>query len=67
MTSNRSRTVIIAVGGTGLEILSRTRKGFEDKYGDASKYPLLSYLWIDTDRKEKISNPQAAGSPLKEN
>ena len=67
MASNRSRTLIIAVGGTGLEILSRTRKGFEDKYGDASKYPLLSYLWIDTDRKEKISNPQAAGSPLKEN
>ena len=30
MASNRSRTLIIAVGGTGLEILSRTRKGFED-------------------------------------
>lgn len=65
--NNRSRTVIIGVGGTGIEAISRIRKDFEDKYGELNQFPLLSFLWIDTDKKEKISNPQAAGSPLKEN
>ena len=50
MTSNRSRTLIIAVGGTGLEILSRTRKGFEDKYGDEESFKIR--------RRTRPDNPE---------
>lgn len=67
MNNRRSRSLIIGVGGTGLEAVKRTRKKVEDKYGDTQQLPITGFLWIDTDQKEKISNPEAGGSPLKEN
>jgi hypothetical protein len=61
----RTPSLLIGAGGTGTEQIMRTRKCIEDKHGSLKAYPIVSFLRIDTDPKEKISNPQAAGSPLK--
>ncbi|MCS6886261.1 MAG: tubulin-like doman-containing protein [Acidobacteriota bacterium] len=46
-------TLIIGLGGTGGEILLRIRKRFFEKYGQLDNFPIVSYLWIDTDLTEK--------------
>jgi len=60
-------TILIGLGGTGAEILSRIRRLVEESYGSLSDFPILSFLWIDTDRGYKISNPEAAGKPFRDN
>ncbi len=60
-------TVLVGVGGTGAEVLLRTRRLIEETYGGLEKFPIVSFLWIDTDKDYKIGNPEAAGSPLKDN
>ena len=42
-------TIIIGLGGTGKEVLLRTRRQFVEKYGSLSDFPTVSYLYIDTD------------------
>ena len=59
-------TVLVGVGGTGAEILSRVRRFVEETYDSLDKFPLLSFLWIDTDKGYKIANPEAAGSDFKD-
>ena len=59
-------TVLIGVGGTGAEILSRVRRFVEESYDSLDKFPLISFLWIDTDKGYKITNPEAAGSEFKD-
>jgi hypothetical protein len=59
-------TVLIGVGGTGAEVLSRMRRLIEESYGSVRKFPIVSFLWIDTDQGYKVSNPEAAGSPLQD-
>jgi hypothetical protein len=46
-------TIIIGIGGTGGDIMLRIRKRFFEKYGSLSQFPIVSYLWIDTDATEK--------------
>lgn len=46
-------TVIVGIGGTGGDILLRVRKRFFEKYGALSQFPIVSYLWLDTDTTEK--------------
>lgn len=46
-------TLIIGLGGTGGEVLLRLRKRFFEKYGILENFPIVSYLWIDTDLTEK--------------
>jgi hypothetical protein len=46
-------TIIIGLGGSGGDIMLRVRKRFFEKYGSLSQFPLVSYLWIDTDATEK--------------
>ncbi|HIK48926.1 tubulin-like doman-containing protein [Thermosynechococcus sp. M55_K2018_012] len=60
-------TVVVGVGGTGIEVLSRVRRLVEETYGSLKQFPVISFLAIDTDRDYKVSNPLAAGSPLKDN
>lgn len=59
-------TVLVGVGGTGNEILSRVRRLVEESYGSLANFPLISFLVIDTDKDYKITNPIAAGSQLKD-
>jgi len=59
-------TVLVGVGGTGMEVLSRVRRLVEETYGSLKKFPIISFLAIDTDKDYKVSNPEAAGSPLKD-
>lgn len=42
-------TIIIGLGGTGKEVLLRIRRQFVEKYGAISEFPIISYLYIDTD------------------
>ncbi len=46
-------TLIIGLGGSGGDILLRVRKRFFEKYGSLAQFPIVSYLWIDTDATEK--------------
>lgn len=46
-------TLIIGVGGTGGDVLLRIRKRFFEKYGILENFPIVNYLWIDTDLTEK--------------
>lgn len=43
-------TLLIGLGGTGKEVLLRTRRRFFERFGEVG-LPLLSYLWIDTDMR----------------
>lgn len=42
-------TILIGLGGTGKEVLLRIRRQFVEKYGSINDFPILSYLYIDTD------------------
>lgn len=42
-------TIIIGLGGTGKEVLLRLRRQFVEKYGSINDFPIISYLYIDTD------------------
>jgi Tubulin like len=46
-------TLIIGIGGTGGEVLLRLRKRCFEKYGLLENFPIVNYLWIDTDLTEK--------------
>jgi hypothetical protein len=58
-------TVLVGVGGTGHEVLSRVRRLVEETYGSLRNFPIISFLIIDTDREYKVTNPGAAGSAFK--
>jgi Tubulin like/zinc-ribbon domain len=59
-------TVLVGVGGTGVEVLSRVRRLVEESYGSLKKFPIISFLTVDTDKDYKVTNPEAAGSPLQD-
>jgi hypothetical protein len=42
-------TILIGLGGTGKEVLLRIRRQFVEKYGNLNSFPIVSYLYIDTD------------------
>ena len=48
-----SPTLIIGLGGTGGDILLRIRKKFFEKFGSVDEFPIVSYLWFDTDKNYK--------------
>ncbi|MEM6501228.1 MAG: tubulin-like doman-containing protein [Cyanobacteria bacterium P01_C01_bin.89] len=60
-------TILIGIGGTGAEVLSRVRRLVVETYGGLDKFPILGFLWIDTDKDYKVSNPEAAGPVFKDN
>jgi Tubulin like len=60
-------TILVGVGGTGAEVLSRVRRLVEEAYGSLKNFPILSFLLIDTDKDYKITSTEAAGSPFKDN
>ena len=57
-------TLVIGLGGTGLEVISRVRRLIQESYGDLTNFPIAGFLHIDTDREAKLSNPLMAGDPL---
>ncbi|MDF2629444.1 MAG: hypothetical protein K0R39_3275 [Symbiobacteriaceae bacterium] len=44
-----SPTLIIGLGGTGAEVLSRVRDRFFSTLGPLENFPVIRYLWLDTD------------------
>ncbi len=59
-------TVLVGVGGTGHEVLSRVRRLVEETYGSLGNFPLISFLVIDTDKEYKVNSSVAAGSAFKD-
>ena len=45
-------TIFIGLGGTGKEVLLRIRRRFFERFG-ITGYPILGYLWIDTDQQSQ--------------
>ena len=66
-----SPTLIIGLGGTGAEVLSRVRDRFFSSHGPLEQYPVVRYLWLDTDthQQEHVSpwyqNHQAVARHLR--
>ena len=46
-------TIVIGMGGTGGDVIMRVRRRFYESYGSLAEFPIVSYLWLDTDRSEK--------------
>lgn len=44
-----SPTLMIGLGGTGAEVLSRVRDRIFSSLGPLENYPVIRYLWLDTD------------------
>lgn len=59
-------TVVVGVGGTGVEVMSRLRRLIRESYGDLNSFPIVSFLSIDTDRDYKVTNSEAAGPNLED-
>jgi len=59
-------TVLVGIGGTGVEVLSRVRRLVEESYGSLKNFPLISFYSIDTDKDYKVTNPEMAGPPLQD-
>ncbi|MBW4622774.1 MAG: tubulin-like doman-containing protein [Cyanosarcina radialis HA8281-LM2] len=45
-----NRSICIGLGGTGRDILMRIRRLIVDRYGDLNKLPIVSFVYIDTDK-----------------
>nr|WP_309696334.1 tubulin-like doman-containing protein [Armatimonas sp.] len=52
-----SRSLLIAVGGTGHKILLDVRQRMIQKYGSLDKLPIVSFLLLDTDQAIFGKNP----------
>ena len=48
-----SPTLIIGLGGSGGDVLLRIRKKFFEKFGGVDEFPIVSFLWFDTDKNYK--------------
>ncbi|GCE93113.1 hypothetical protein NIES46_11620 [Arthrospira platensis NIES-46] len=59
-------TLIIGVGGTGLEAMTRVRRLIVESYGSLEKLPVVGFLHIDTDEKPQVKKPEMAGPPLED-
>lgn len=46
-------TLVIGLGGTGGDVVMRIRRRFYESYGSLAEFPIVGYLWLDTDRSEK--------------
>ncbi len=46
-------TLLVGLGGTGGDVLLRIRRRFYEKFGNLEEFPIVGYLWVDTDRSEK--------------
>ncbi len=58
--SGVSRSLLIAVGGTGHKILMDVRQRLLQKHGALDKLPIISFLLIDTDQAIFGKNPNYA-------
>jgi Tubulin like len=60
-------TILVGIGGTGHEVLTRVRRLVEESYGSLRNFPILGFLVVDTDKDYKVSNPLSAGTPFRDN
>lgn len=57
-------TLVIGLGGTGLEVIMRVRRLINESYGNSVNFPIVGFLHLDTDKEAKPNNPSMAGEPL---
>lgn len=59
-------TLVIGIGGTGLEVITRIRRLIVESYGSLDNLPVVGFLHIDTDQNYKIKTPEMAGPSLED-
>ncbi|HAJ80535.1 MAG TPA: hypothetical protein DCO75_12290 [Fibrobacteres bacterium] len=59
MKQKMTPTLLIGLGGSGKEVLSRLRRMFYEKYGVVS-FPIIEYLWFDTDTGDIVQKARDA-------
>ena len=59
-------TLIIGVGGTGLEVITRIRRLIVESYGSLENLEVVSFLHIDTDQNYRIKKLEMSGLPLED-
>lgn len=57
-------TLVIGLGGTGLEVIMRLRRLITESYDNLSNFPIVGFLHIDTDKEAKPNNLSMAGPAL---
>ncbi|PSB01241.1 tubulin-like doman-containing protein [Merismopedia glauca] len=45
-----NRSICIGLGGTGRDVLMRMRRLIVDRYGDLNRLPIVSFVYVDTDK-----------------
>ena len=51
-------TVLVGLGGTGGDVLLKVRKKIFERYGSPSDFPVLQFVYIDTDTSNKHIDSQ---------
>ena len=59
-----ARTLVIGVGGTGLEVITRIRRLIVESYGSLANFPVISFLHIDTEENYQVKDKNMAGPAL---
>jgi hypothetical protein len=59
-------TIVIGLGGTGLEIIHRLRHLVQTSYGHLNRLPTLEFLHIDTDPHPTLAQPTEIDLPLEQ-
>jgi hypothetical protein len=58
---------MIGLGGTGLTILQMIRRKFFDRFGDLDEFPIVRYLFVDTDQafQTQLTKEATKGIPAR--
>lgn len=54
-------TLLVGLGGTGREVITRIRRNFVERYDDVRNYPIVGYFLIDTDETMQHYTPGLKG------
>jgi len=54
---NINPTLLIGLGGTGREVLTRVRRDFVQKYDNIRNFPIVGYFLVDTDETSQHYTP----------
>ncbi|MGF1489828.1 MAG: tubulin-like doman-containing protein [Prochloraceae cyanobacterium] len=56
------RTICIGLGGTGRDVLMRIRRLIVERHGDLNRLPIVSFVYIDTDKAASQTSDLRTGN-----
>lgn len=57
-----NRSICVGLGGTGRDVLMRMRRLIVDRYGDLNDLPIVSFVYVDTDKAASQVSGLRSGS-----